>query len=215
MPAKIYKTADKKRVPSVTTILNNLGWGKEGLIHWAHQVGLDGVDLNEARSKAADVGTVTHEMIHADVTGQAAPDVSGFPQEMQDQCGRAFTAWVEWRELHKIEVIAAEQSLVSEEHRFGGTFDVVLDVGVRTLMDFKTGAGIYPDQLAQVAGYGILWNEHHPDNPIERYQLLRLGKEDGSFHWHSWPAEAIQNAKECFFLSLRIHNLAKVLKKQV
>ena len=62
MPTQIYKTKDGKRVPSVTTITGRF---KEsgGLIWWAWDLGIQGIDYRKVRDSAADAGTLAHAMI--------------------------------------------------------------------------------------------------------------------------------------------------------
>jgi len=62
MPANIYKNAQGKRIPGVTTVISNLGWSKGGLMHWAWEQGINGIDYKETRDKAADTGTIAHAM---------------------------------------------------------------------------------------------------------------------------------------------------------
>jgi hypothetical protein len=77
-------------------------------------------------------------------------------------------------------------SLVSEIHRFGGTFDIGAVLGDMAMVDIKTSKGIYPvSMVPQIAAYGQLFNEHHPENPMKGYHIIRLG-EDGSFEHKYW-----------------------------
>lgn len=65
MPTQIYRNSAGVRLPGVTTVINNLGWKSDGLIHWAYKLGQDGKDLNQARQGAADIGTVAHNLVEA------------------------------------------------------------------------------------------------------------------------------------------------------
>lgn len=69
MTATIYKDRSGKRVPSVTTILSRF---KEsgGLLHWAWNLGIEGKDYRAERDKAADSGTLVHEMIDRHFSGK-------------------------------------------------------------------------------------------------------------------------------------------------
>src|SRR5437016_14335006 len=68
-PKSGYVNAAGKKVPGCTTILNR--WKESGgLIQWAFNCGRDGIDLNQARDRAADAGTCTHEMIDAHLHGR-------------------------------------------------------------------------------------------------------------------------------------------------
>ena len=102
--------------------------------------------------------------------------------------------------------------MVSERLRVGGTCDLVAMIGGRrTLLDLKTGKRLYPRELVQIAAYGMLWEELHPDAPIERYSLLRLGKEDAAFTWRDGSAEEMTAARDAFELAVRMHGTMKRL----
>lgn len=209
-----YYTADGQRVPSVTTICKKIAWNTEGLIRWAHKVGLAGQSLDDARQTATTTGTVAHAMIEASIKGEDA-DISGLPAPVIEGARQAFETWREWAELVRFEPIAAEQSLVSEKHRYGGTFDCVSVNGKVTLTDWKTSLGLYPDHLLQVAAYGALWDEHHPEQPIERFALLRLGKDDPAFdHRVRDPnSEPMLAAWQMFVHARAQYDLAKIVER--
>ena len=215
MPANIYKTADGKRVPGVTTVIGgNLGWSKNGLIHWAWEQGINGVDYKDARDKAADTGTIAHAMVEHEVKGEKFdwPGLGfqmGGNKEQIKQAQNAYAAFCEWKELVKFKLLFAEHLLVSEKYKFGGQIDIAAIQGKRAIIDIKTSNAIYEDHKIQVAAYGNLWNEHYPDDPIENYYILQLGK-DGSFSYHYWPD--LSNAWRAFLLLRELHDLKKKLK---
>ena len=47
---------------------------------------------------------------------------------------------------------------------------------IKTLVDLKTGKGIYPEMLMQLAAYKALLVEHH--YPVEQCRILRIGREE-------------------------------------
>lgn len=223
MPAKRYLVADGTRVPSVTSILGHVDADPGGLLYWANQAGLDGLTLEEARSQPLGVGSIVHAAIEAELKGEKL-SLEDVDPEMRKQIDLSISAWELWRqmtvssndELAK-QVLASEVPYVSERYRFGGTLDAVLMVsGRRCLLDFKTANRFYPKDLAQVAAYGILWNEIHPQDPIEQYSLLRISKEDGSFSWHHREAAMSMDApRSAFLIARELYELAKTLKRMV
>jgi hypothetical protein len=216
MPAIPYFTADRVRVPSVTTVIKHVDGDAEGLIRWAWKMGKEGVTLEQARAHAAGVGTIVHAAIEADLKGEEI-DLSDVNSEMRKQVDAAMGAWkLWWDTAHVGKILATEMSLVSEPLRYGGTLDAIMEVsGKRTLFDFKTGKGLYAKDLAQAAGYGILWNENNPDFQIERYSLLRLGKDDGAFSWVHMEPISMEPAFLSFRAALELYDLSKTLKKMV
>lgn len=202
----------KIRVPRVTTITKFVSGDPGGLMHWAWQAGYDGKTLEEARS-AADVGKIVHAMIEAYVRGQGLLDLSHLEEDLRKCAERSFGAFIEWkREQTEFEPVAQEVKLISRKHMFGGRADIVRFNGRRALMDFKTGAAVYPEHLAQDAAYGIAWDENHPDEPIEWFEILRISQKHGSFHHSGWPASEMEPAKRAFLLAREMYELNKQLK---
>ena len=208
----IEEDGKKVRVPRVTTITKFVSGDPGGLMYWAWQKGYDGITLEDARQER-DVGTIVHAMIEADMHDRELPDLTALPDEMLHACRNSFDAFHDWRrEQTEFTPVAQEKALVSRKHRFGGKMDIVRFNGKRALMDYKTGSGIYPEHLAQIAAYGILWEENFPDKLIERYEILRISQKGGSFHHHGWPASEMESAKEAFLLARRMYELHRQLK---
>lgn len=211
MPRIEYRNKEGTRLPSVTTIISqNLGWNKRALMHWAWNEGMETRDYRETSGRAADVGTIAHHLVECDLK-ELPFDPSPWPETLVAKAEPAFNAWQEWRALVDFKTIASEISLVSEEHQFGGTIDVAAIKNKHCILDLKTSNGVYADHLVQISAYGRLWNENYPGDPkIEGFYLLRLGKHDGSFHYHYWPQ--LDDAWEVFQHLLRLHHFQKQIK---
>lgn len=194
-----YHTANGKRVPGVTTVLGRF---KEsgGLIHWAWSLGKEGKDYRDVRDKAADAGTLAHEMVEQFIRHQpiVCPEE---PAEIAAKAKMSFEAFMEWTRQTRLVVTHTEMPLVSEKYRFGGTFDAILVNGKRAMGDWKTSNAIYGEYLAQIAAYAILWEENFPQEPIDGgFHLLRFDKEYGDFHAHWWNE---LDAGKRYFLAVR------------
>lgn len=166
-----YYLADGTAVPGVTTILKVMN--KPFLVPWANKLGLAGVDSSKYTDEKAAVGTLAHAMCLKD---KAELDLSEYSKVEIDQAENAFLKFCSWKKAHDLEPILAEEMMVSETFRFGGTPDFYGKVdGVLTLMDLKTG-GIWPEHYIQLAGYGLLLAErgHHVDQRI----LLNIGRDE-------------------------------------
>ena len=203
---------DRERVPSVTTVISRF---KEsgGLIHWAWDLGMKGVDYREVRDTAADAGTAAHAMVEADIRGRDF-DPTAFPADVLDLAQGAFNAYKEWKAQTKLVSVASEVPLVSAKHKFGGTLDAMLINGLLALGDWKSANKIYPDNLMQLAAYGALWDENNPDNPVRGgFHLLRFDKTHGDFE-HRYFAR-LDNELEEFLLLVRAYALDKKLKERI
>lgn len=207
----VYKTADGKRVPGVTTITGRFKDGS-ALINWAYRCGVNGIDMNRVRDDAADAGKIGHTWVEDTIHGRELTPFPAAPVEMLDAASNALAAFVDWRKRNDVEFLETELPLVSEVHRFGGTLDALARIGGKLrLVDFKTGNRVYPEHLAQLGGYSILLAER--GTIIDGADLLRLDKEHGSFAHHEW-AQSIVSIGETAFLRMReLYDLDAQLKK--
>lgn len=210
MPTQPYRNAKGQRVPGVTTVISRF---KEsgGLIHWAWQLGKDGLDYRQVRDAAADAGTVAHAMVECDIRGMDF-DRTKHDAALLEKADSAFSAYREWRTQTQLKPVATEVALVSEEHQFGGCLDAMLVQGKLSLGDWKTSNQVYGDHLIQLAAYGGLWREHHPDEPIHGYHLLRFSKGHGDFSHHFYAD--LTGAWRAFLLMRELYDLCADLKKR-
>lgn len=231
MPLIIYKNAKGQRVSGTTTIIGqNLGWNKQQLMWWANQMGLEGKNHRDVAKKEADAGTLAHTMIEADIKQREMPE--GFPKDIVDKAKVCYLNFLEWKEQIHFNPIHTEVHLISEKYQYGATPDCIAEInGKLSLFDWKTSSGLYPDMLIQLAAYEQAWEENHMEYGIDEYNLtpeegccctepleggfylLRIGKEDASWHYHHW--DALPEAWECFKHLNELHKLQKVLKKKV
>lgn len=215
-----YKLADGTKVPGVTTILGR--WKDAGgLIFWAWDQGRNGLDFRETRDKAAEAGTMAHALVEYHITGKSDQEIAALIAEEKvakpilEKAYVAYQNYLNWEHTTKLTVVKTEMSLVSEKHKFGGTFDgiAVVEVdGVRSLADWKTG-GIYTEALIQCAAYKGLWEEHFPDQPIEGgYHIVSFSREAGDFT-HKYFTN-LDDGWEQFLLLRQAFDIDKRLKKR-
>jgi len=206
-----YRLADGTIVPGVTTITGMLH--KPALVPWANRLGLQGIDVRNYVDEKARAGSLAHEMILAYFKGEEA-DTSAYNQIEIELAENAFLSFLEWEKGKKLEVIAAEKQLVSEEYKYGGTFDLLARIdGKTTLVDFKTGSGIYPEYWLQVAGYGQLIRENELSEPAF-YIIINIPRtEDENFLDPKRSAVWIADkAWPVFFHLLRVYYGMKEIK---
>lgn len=210
---EIYKDADGRRVPSVTTILSRF---KEagGLMYWANQQGLEGRTLDEARAPAATAGTMAHELVEAHIHKRPLPELRG-DADTTAKAYAAFATYRHWAEMYTPEIRHTEVSLVSQAHRFGGRLDAVgtNGEGGLVLLDWKTSNAVYAEYLLQMAGYKILWEETYPDLPLVGFHLCRFAKEQGDFSHHYFPS--LTHESETFLLMRHLYEEIKIVEKRV
>lgn len=215
MPRIPYKLSSKERVPGATTIGGAYKPSIEGLLFWANKLGQDGKSLDEGRDTATEPGTLVHAMIDAYLHGLdpwSATD--GYSKAVIDKAQNAFINFLHWAENNKLEPVAIEPNLVSEQYRYGGTPDLVAKLyGKLALVDWKSGR-IYENTLLQLAAYDNLWAENHNGQRFEAFHILQIprNEEMPSFthrFWERLPDEAWP----CFVKLREIYEDWKTLKR--
>ena len=203
----VYKTADSKRVPSVTTILGILN--KPALLDWAWKCGCDGLDYKEVRDNAADIGILAHYLICCHLKGKQ-PDTSEYSSADLDKAENSLIKYWDWEKGHELEQILIETPLVSEDYQFGGTIDFYGKVdGQPTLLDFKTGKALYKEATMQVVTYAHLLNEN--GHSVDTIKILRIGR-DETEGFEEKTIYDYETGWQIFLRCLDIYNLQKVLK---
>lgn len=213
MPTQPYKNKDGIRVPGTTTIIGRAKHDAGGLIHWAYECGLKGIDYREARDSAASIGSIAHDMVEAHIKGTNI-NLDGHRTDWVVKAKKSFKAFIEWANASELKADATEIPLVSEQYQYGGCPDVIFVKGKRSLGDWKTSSNVYADYLLQLAAYKNLWEENYPNKPIEGgAHLIRFDKEYGDFHHHYYSD--LDDAWEAFKCERQLYNLMKKLKKRV
>lgn len=213
-PKDGYFNAAGDRVSGTTTIIGRF---KEsgGLLQWAFKQGQSGApSLYAERDKAAEAGTLAHDMIEARILGKPFVPANCIDPAIMAKAQNAYAQFLEWQEQTRIEIVATEKPYVSERHQFGGTVDAIgRDMKGRiVLLDWKTSNAIYTDMLVQLAAYALLLEECEPTYTPQGFHLLRVAKESADFAHHFYGE--LEQAKRSFLLMRELYDLDKSLKKR-
>lgn len=120
---------------------------------------------------AADSGTFVHNWLHSMVRGEQRPLPNN--PSMRNACLLAEV----WYKQHTVEVVLAETPLCSLKLQMAGTPDLVAYIdGVLTIVDWKTGKGLYYDALIQMSFYALFFEEEF-GIPIEQLILVNASIE--------------------------------------
>jgi hypothetical protein len=108
----------------------------------------------EKKSKAAQEGTIVHEILEAIVGGReiiVPPEYIGFKNGFENFLKEhSFFSKQDW----------IEKRIKHSNYRYSGTFDILAEVdGVFSLVDIKTALEIYDDYRLQTAAYFYALNE--------------------------------------------------------
>lgn len=130
---------------------------------------VDGAKNAHRRTKdsAADMGTFIHNYIEAFVRGEE-PEAPINPK-----LRKVVDKFHEWWDETKPEVLKPERMLCSPTHMLAGTADLVCKIdGKLTIVDWKTGSGIYPEMFLQLAAYAMMLEEEYPDQKVEQLYIV-------------------------------------------
>ena len=224
-PSVGYYTKAGKRVYSVTEILGKFK-NPEPLIGWAFKKGYESGQaaaqgLPAPRSayaekeEAAQAGSITHDMFECHILGTPYEYDGKKPlPSVMNKAKNGFAMAKRWLAGSAIKVVSTEESLVSEEHGFGGTYDALgVDPGeTYRLLDWKTSNHIYADYLIQLAAYGILVKECKGID-VGGYDILRFSKEHADFE-HKYFTD-LEDGKLAFLAMLKALPHVNLLEARV
>jgi hypothetical protein len=183
----IYKLSDGTRVPSVTTVLGQLN--KPALVDWSHKLGLEGLDYRLVSAEAQAVGSCVHRAIalfYGGVALEEQHDIlreDGFSEDIITKASPSLYGFQKWHEsMHQYIVRQCEHSMTSEEYRYGGTEDLLLQhmlTGKFVIVDFKSSGSIWDEHRTQIGAYHKLVEETLLANQVtgvDEGMIVRLDK---------------------------------------
>lgn len=175
----------------------------------------DACDYRVARDSAASVGTIVHARIDAHVRGLAFDAEPYRSDEFPDPIEASrlgFEAFLEWAGSTSFGLAEGEVQLVSDELKFGGTPDVIVVRGERSLGDWKSG-DLYPSQLLpQLAAYEHLLAEAFKIEGGHGGHAISVNKKTGGFTHRYFTPEEMTRGWEAFKLMRELYELVKELK---
>ena len=123
--------------PSVTNLIDMLD--KPALMRWANKIGLEGIKLDEYKSKSKDNGSQTHEAIENYLKFNILPDDELLSNRLQNF-------------FRDKEVLEIEKTI--ETPYFIGRFDIKLKwKDIVFICDFKSNGKVYFETKLQLAAY--------------------------------------------------------------
>jgi hypothetical protein len=171
-----------RQFPSVTAILSG-GVPKPFLPAWAAKAAAEyaiahldrlallppGAAVREVkrapwtkRDTAADLGDLVHAAVEAHATGRPRPTLPA-------QAVPYLAAFDRFCADHDPGFLLAERTVFSRRYGYAGTLDAICVLGNRvTLLDVKTGRGVYPEACLQLAAYTHADFTADPDGATEQ-----------------------------------------------
>ena len=204
-PKSGYFLEDGTKVPSVTTIISRFD-DKESLIWWAVKLKNQGLDPLKVRNDSAKAGTLMHAMIEAHVAGDdPSPLMTDMPGNIVTEALQAYHNYLKFVEEEGIKAISLEEPLLSEVYGFGGTPDAMFEIdGQLCMADWKSSPRAYKSHLYQLAAYGILWDENHPDTPLTgEFHLMCFPRTTEGYTHHIF--DNLDSEREVFLSHLSVY----------
>lgn len=219
------------RLPSVTGITGkNLGWNTDALLGWVAKKVRQGLDHNREREESAQVGNAVHKIVKLFLENSYQLDgdwgavervmrtiIFTILPEVADWNHRkvinACTSFAAWYLAHPITIVAIEEPLICTQLGFGGTPDLVCrdPDGNLIILDWKTGAYVYPEYAIQLAAYGFAWKE----KTGERADFLldiRLDTDEPMWEDHLLKDEARTAAEHVFGSLIEIEGMRSIVE---
>jgi hypothetical protein len=215
---RFYQRKKNVFYPSVTYILNYFPKNKY-FESWLKDVGHSADFIVK---EAASEGTQVHNAVEEYLRGNEV--------EWIDEYGNAKYSLKVWKmilnfvnfwEEHKPKLIGSEIHLFSDEYKFAGTTDLILEIeGQVWLLDIKTSNSLHKSQELQLSAYAKSWNSSF-DQKIDRIGILWLKSKSRTpdpkkkkLKGKNWeikePEDSIEDNFELF---MKIYDLFKLENK--
>jgi hypothetical protein len=231
-PSGGYYNAAGIKVPSVTTVISKSD-DKSALIKWGYKQGLEHGrlralgqpaprDLYDVSQKAADAGSIAHDLIEYHVLNDKDPTPeivaehehwAKADEAVRQRARNCYGQYLRWRKQTNIVIDRTETGGVSELYQYGGTYDGFghNSDGEPVLIDWKTSNAVYGSMLIQLAAYGQIIRETRGIE-VKEYHLLRMAKESADFAHHSYIVMA--DELRAFILMRELYDLTFKIGKR-
>lgn len=166
MPKKQNQySLEGKKIPSVTTILNVIS--KPALMYWYGKHGTK--ECQRLLKEAGSYGDMVHTITQNFLEGQRQKVTAD--QKIILKNLKSVTKGWQWEGFEVV--------LINKEYGYGGTCDGIATIdSKRTLVDFKTSKGVWPEFSLQMAAYEACETADGGKKlDIEQVRILHLDKE--------------------------------------
>lgn len=186
-----------------------LGDTVEGIIWWAWDLGMKGVDYKKVRNSAADSGQIAHFLADCFLKN-VEPDLREFTEKEIELAQPSYEKFLNFWEREKLTMLSVEEQLVHEDLKFGGTIDLraLNEYGEYVLIDWKSSKRLYNGHKWQLGGYELLSNFNHPEQKIQKRAIIRIGRDkDDTFHTHWIPQAKAEFHMRVFAAQVNLLNI--------
>ena len=208
---RVYKVGEGVYYPSVTTVLQYMPKNKF-FDNWLKDVGHN-ADL--IMRKAAQEGTAVHEAVEELIAGKEITWMDDYGNAKYSlKVWQMILKAAEFFQVHKPEIIAAEEFTFSHKGKYAGTADLIVKMDGETwLLDIKTSNSLHKSYDLQLAAYakGL---EEAKGIKIDRTGIIWLkassrtaSKKEGVYQGKGWKIKVTDEIEENFELFKLIYKL--------
>lgn len=166
-----------KEYPSVTWITEHYPKGI-GFYKWLAQHGWD--EAESIKEAAGDRGSKVHQGITSLLLGNEIRmddkihnSDTGNEDDIKLEEYEALMSFASWYREKKPKLLANEVTVFNEEFMYAGTADFICEIeGQKWLIDFKTGANVWPSYEIQLSAYA---HALPPELKPDRLAILQVG----------------------------------------
>jgi hypothetical protein len=211
---RFYQRKSKVFYPSVTYVLSYFPKGKF-FEDWIKQVGFNSEIIVK---KAGEEGTEAHDLIERFLQGEELVWITE-----QGKVNYNLIVWqmllrfVDFWNTVKPKLIASEQHIFSDIHKFAGTIDLIVEIdGELWILDIKTSNSVHKSYDLQLAAYAQAWNETF-DQKILKTGIIWLksssrktDKSGKKIQGDGWALKVAENWEGNFDMFLKIYDIFKM-----
>lgn len=206
---RFYKRNDEY-YPSVSTILNYFPKGRF-FEDWIRDVGHNSDFI---ASQAAEEGSQVHDAAENFTKGKEIQwlDANGTAQYSLS-VWKMILKFAEFWNRYKPKLIATEYHLFSDEHKFAGTADLIVEMnGEVWLIDIKTSNSLHTTHELQLGAYATAWNETH-DVKITKTGILWLKaatRTEKEYQGKGWQLKTVDEIEKNTEMFLKIYDIYRL-----
>jgi hypothetical protein len=209
-----YILKDGSEVCGATTIIGQIN--KPQLLMWVYRLASEKIKFWEVTNRSKNIGTIAHYLIECYCKGDEPNQdfLDDYSKKENKFAENSFQLFKLWLEMHDVIIVNTELQMVSETYKYGGTPDIIAYVDkVLTILDIKTGSGVYPEVKYQLSAYKQLYNEKF-NADLQQCIVIHIPYEKHNFTEYIFKKDELTVAFEGFIHLLRFHEINKKVVKQ-
>lgn len=196
-----YYFVNDEFYPGVTSILDEAAPMAYAMRQWLLKNTQESAD--DILADTSGFGTKMHDAYEQLLKGASLSLISEYKTRKEK---KHLASFAQWFEDYKPTDLEPEAVVASLKYKYAGTLDLVCKINGRlTLIDFKTGSGIYYAHHLQVLAYKKAWEEMYHKRIKDLY-ILRTGtKHKAGYEFKKMEGKKFASFKNVYKTYLDLH----------